>query len=68
MPTVVVRHKVGDFAAWLKCNDNRVRIFAPAVSGVKTFNYMSTNCSGANMTGLNHTTTVIMGFSYTVIK
>jgi len=37
MPTVVVRHKVGDFATWLKGHDDRVRIFAPAVSSFKTF-------------------------------
>ena len=37
MPTVVVRHKVGDFETWLKGHQDRVRIFAPAVSGFKTF-------------------------------
>ena len=37
MPTVVVRHKVGDFATWLKGHEDRVRIFAPAVSSFKTF-------------------------------
>jgi hypothetical protein len=37
MPTVVVRHKVGDFETWLKGHQDRVNIFAPAVSSFKTF-------------------------------
>ena len=37
MPTVVVRHKVGDFKTWLKGHEERVRVFAPAVSSFKTF-------------------------------
>ena len=37
MPTVVVRHKVGDFDTWLKGHEERVRLFAPAVSSFKTF-------------------------------
>ena len=37
MPTVVVRHKVGVFNAWLKGHEDRVRLFAPAVTGFKTF-------------------------------
>jgi hypothetical protein len=37
MPTVVARHKVGDFKTWLKGHDERVRLFAPAVSSFKTF-------------------------------
>ena len=37
MPTVVVRHKVGDFDTWLKGHEDRVKIFAPAVSSFKTF-------------------------------
>jgi hypothetical protein len=37
MPTVVVRHKVGDFKTWLKGHDERVRLFASAVSSFKTF-------------------------------
>ena len=37
MPTVIVRHKVGDFDTWLKGHEDRVNIFAPAVSGFKTF-------------------------------
>ena len=37
MPTVVARHKVGDFKPWLKGHDERTRLFAPAVSSFKTF-------------------------------
>jgi hypothetical protein len=37
MTTVVVRHKVGDFETWLKGHEDRVKLFAPAVSGFKTF-------------------------------
>jgi hypothetical protein len=37
MPTVVVRHKVGDFKTWLKGHEDRARIFASAVSSFKTF-------------------------------
>jgi hypothetical protein len=37
MPTVVVRHKVGDFKTWLAGHDDRVRIFDPAVSSFTTF-------------------------------
>jgi hypothetical protein len=39
MPTVVVRHKVGDFETWLKGHKEkeRVQLFAPAVSSFKTF-------------------------------
>jgi hypothetical protein len=37
MPTIVVRHKVGDINAWLKGHQDRVKIFAPAISGFKTF-------------------------------
>lgn len=37
MPTVVVRHKVGDFDTWLKGHEDRVNLFAPAVSSFKTF-------------------------------
>ena len=37
MPTVVVRHKVGDFATWLQGHEDRVKIFSPAVSEFKTF-------------------------------
>ncbi|MGN6533117.1 MAG: hypothetical protein ACTHK0_15350, partial [Ginsengibacter sp.] len=37
MPTIVVRHKVRDIDAWLKGHQERVTLFAPAVSGFKTF-------------------------------
>lgn len=37
MPTVVVRHKVGDFETWLKGHEDRVKLFTPAVSSFKTF-------------------------------
>ena len=37
MPTVVVRHKVGDINAWLKGHEERATLFAPAVSSFKTF-------------------------------
>lgn len=37
MATIVVRHKVGDFDTWLKGHDERTSLFAPAVSGFKTF-------------------------------
>ncbi len=37
MPTIVIRHKVSDIDAWLKGHQDRVEIFAPAVSGFKTF-------------------------------
>ena len=37
MPTLIARHKVGDFKTWLKGHDERVRIFSPAVSSFKTF-------------------------------
>lgn len=37
MPTVIVRHKVGDFETWLKGHEDRVNIFAPAISSFKTF-------------------------------
>ena len=37
MPTVLVRHKVGDFETWLKGHEDRVKIFSPAVSSFTTF-------------------------------
>jgi quinol monooxygenase YgiN len=37
MPTVVVRHNVGNFETWLKGHEERARLFAPAVSSFKTF-------------------------------
>ncbi len=35
--TIVTRHKVGNIDAWLKGHHERVSLFAPAVSGFKTF-------------------------------
>jgi hypothetical protein len=37
MPTIVVRHKVRDIDAWLKGHQERVELFAPAVSGFQTY-------------------------------
>ncbi len=37
MATVVVRHKVGDVEAWNKGREDRLRIFAPAMTGVQVF-------------------------------
>ncbi|MEP6846775.1 MAG: hypothetical protein ABI861_12260 [Panacibacter sp.] len=37
MPTIVIRHKVGDIDAWLKGHEDRENLFAPAISGFKTF-------------------------------
>lgn len=37
MPTVVARHKVRDINAWLKGHQDRIHLFAPAVSGFNTF-------------------------------
>ena len=37
MATIVVRHKVGNFDTWLKGHQDRVELFAPAISGFQTF-------------------------------
>jgi len=37
MPTIVARHKVGNIETWLKGHQERVNLFAPAVTGFKTF-------------------------------
>lgn len=37
MSTIVFRHKVRDIDAWLKGHQDRVEIFAPAISSFKTF-------------------------------
>ena len=37
MATIVVRHKVSDIDAWLRGHQDRVELFAPAISGFKTF-------------------------------
>ncbi len=35
--TVVTRHKVGDFDTWIKGHQDRLEIFGPAMSDLKTF-------------------------------
>jgi hypothetical protein len=35
--TIVARHKVGDINIWLKGHEDRLRIFGPAITGLKTF-------------------------------
>lgn len=35
--TVVTRHKVGNFDTWLKGHQDRLDIFGPAISDLKTF-------------------------------
>jgi len=35
--TIVTRHKVGDFDTWLKGHQDRLDLFAPAMSDLKTF-------------------------------
>ena len=37
MATYVIRHKVGDIDAWLNGHEDRVRLFAPASNGFRTF-------------------------------
>lgn len=37
MPTIVARHKVRDINTWLKGHQDRVNLFAPAVTSFKTF-------------------------------
>ncbi len=37
MPTIVARHKVKDINAWLRGHQDRVNLFAPAVSSFTTF-------------------------------
>ncbi|MCG2587608.1 hypothetical protein [Rhodohalobacter sulfatireducens] len=37
MATIVVQHKVGNIKTWLKGHQDRVNLFAPAVTGFKTF-------------------------------
>ncbi|MEO8665306.1 MAG: hypothetical protein ABI462_07405 [Ignavibacteria bacterium] len=37
MPTIVVRHKVGDIDTWLKGHEDRKKLFGPGISGFKTF-------------------------------
>ena len=35
--TVVTRHKVGDFNTWIKGHQDRLDVFGPAMSDLKTF-------------------------------
>jgi hypothetical protein len=35
--TIIARHKVGNIQAWLKGHQDRVELFAPAVTGFKTY-------------------------------
>lgn len=37
MATYVIRHKVGNIDAWLNGHEDRVRLFAPASNGFRTF-------------------------------
>ena len=37
MPTVIIRHKVGDFDTWIKGHEDRATLFAPAISGFQEF-------------------------------
>ena len=37
MPTIVVRHKVGDFDTWIQGHQDRVEIFSKFASGFQTF-------------------------------
>ena len=37
MATVVTRHRVGDINAWIKGHQDRLDIFAPAMSSYKAF-------------------------------
>ena len=37
MPTVVIRHKVGNIDTWLKGHQDRVELFAPLGSGFQEF-------------------------------
>ena len=37
MPTILLRHRVGDFNTWLKGHQDRVELFKTAVSSFRTF-------------------------------
>lgn len=37
MPTVVIRHRVGNFDTWLKGHQDRVELFSKFASGFETF-------------------------------
>ncbi len=40
MATVVARHKVGDINAWIAGHQDRLDLFAPAITGYKAFQDM----------------------------
>ena len=40
MATVITRHKVGDIDAWIKGHQERLDIFAPAMTSYKAFQDM----------------------------
>lgn len=40
MPTIVARHRVGDFNTWIQGHQDRVDIFSPAISSFQTFQDM----------------------------
>ncbi|MCM4167180.1 hypothetical protein KCTC52924_02760 [Arenibacter antarcticus] len=35
--TIITRHKVGDFNTWIKGHQDRLDLFGPAMSDLKTF-------------------------------
>ena len=37
MPTIIVRHKVGNFDTWMKGHQDRVDLFSKFASGFQTF-------------------------------
>jgi hypothetical protein len=37
MPTVVIRHKVGDYDTWIKGHQDRLDLFGPVTSGLQEF-------------------------------
>jgi hypothetical protein len=37
MPTIVIRHRVGNFDTWLKGHQDRVELFSKFASGFETF-------------------------------
>ncbi|HSK14427.1 MAG TPA: hypothetical protein VK907_14500 [Phnomibacter sp.] len=37
MPTIILRHKVGDINTWLKGHQDRIDLLGPAITSFKTF-------------------------------
>lgn len=37
MPTIIVRHKVGNFDTWMKGHEDRVNLFSKFASGFQTY-------------------------------